>query len=153
MIITNGTPKRMGFFLRVLLRGVVLSGLESNAPMTGATRVVDQGCLASPLWDEYTRVTLSAFPCFPPSRPPFRPHGHLKPLFPNNPIGMATDNQVALSRPTGGSPPGLSKEARKVVPAFLQKLYQCVAYVISLHLCAPEPTLCAGYLTTKKIQI
>ncbi|KAF9792162.1 hypothetical protein BJ322DRAFT_18106 [Thelephora terrestris] len=37
---------------------------------------------------------------------------------------MASDNQVALSRPTGGSPPRLSKEARKVVPAFLQKLYQ-----------------------------
>lgn len=47
------------------------------------------------------------------------------------------DNQVALSRPTGGSPPRLSKEARKVVPAFLQKLYQWVAFAIShiLNIC------------------
>lgn len=34
MIITNGTPNRRGFFLSVVLRGVVLSGLESNTPMT-----------------------------------------------------------------------------------------------------------------------
>jgi len=33
IIITNGTPKRRGFFLSVLLRGVALSGFESNAPM------------------------------------------------------------------------------------------------------------------------
>ena len=38
MIITNGTPNRRGFLLSVLLRGAVLSGFESNAPMAKATR-------------------------------------------------------------------------------------------------------------------
>ena len=36
MIITNGTPNRRGFLRSVLLRGVMLSGLESNTPMTAS---------------------------------------------------------------------------------------------------------------------
>jgi hypothetical protein len=40
MSITNGTPKRRGFFLSVLLRGVVLSGFESNMPIVGNTSVM-----------------------------------------------------------------------------------------------------------------
>lgn len=33
MIITNDAPKRRGFRLSVLLRGVALSGFESNTAM------------------------------------------------------------------------------------------------------------------------
>ena len=33
MITTNGTPKRRGFLLSVLLRGGALSGFESNTPI------------------------------------------------------------------------------------------------------------------------
>lgn len=43
------------------------------------------------------------------------------------PTLMATENQLAIARQTRGASTHLSKTARKVVPRFLQKLYESVA--------------------------
>lgn len=125
MIIMNGTPNRRGFFLSLLLSSVVLSGFESNTPMPKVSwHVVDEVTSKVLLVRQRRSATLSApFLVFHHHAPPPSAQSPQASLI-NNPTGMATDNQVALSRPTGGSPPKLSKEARKVVPAFLQKLFQ-----------------------------
>jgi hypothetical protein len=42
---------------------------------------------------------------------------------------MATDNQMALARQSRSASSHLSRAARQVVPAFLQKLYEYVSFI------------------------
>jgi hypothetical protein len=77
MITTNGTPKRRGLFRSLPLRGVVLSGFESNRTMTSAYK--NTMAMRSPppkaLHALYPTTSINRS-LFPPITLFPRPHGH-----------------------------------------------------------------------------